>query len=467
MRAGRPHASSCPEARSRVGVPGPDHARECDLLGGSQAGRRDHEERGPFVDRHEAAPHAGRNEREVLGVASAHERHEAFHAIHALVGGQLVVEPRRRRPSLRALDRDARGQVQDDADRVNEIGPAHPLEPVVGLDGLGAPWQPVPPRHRRVQPAPLPRQQEKRSARHDEKQEGPRRHPVPPAAPAFASAAPARPVGTDSEAIHVPAKEREHRRQQRHREKATGEQHHEKPRHADGSLLGEGNHQERGETDEHRERGEKDGPARPPRRLLGRGRRGHPGGEGLAEPTHHQEGIVDPEAQADHGRQCLNEDRDREELGKPPGHPDRKHDREDADRGVGRMPTPGGGGGGGFFGGRTRASASRASAALTMAARLRGASPVQPSQISGYFFLSWAASSAVRWRSRGSSDSTGAEPASRPTMTRQPPSLPTNKGLFVSSEDSAPATPGRLRMQSTFFHGYLVSGSKVMLCPWK
>ena len=100
--------------------------------------------------------------------------------------------------------------------------------------------------------------------------------------------------------------------------------------------------------------------------------------------------------------------------------------------------------------GRTRASASRASAALAIRrSAFRGASPVQPSQMSGYFFLSWAASSAVRWRSRGSSDSTGAEPASRPTMTRQPPSLPTNKGLFVSSEDSAPATPGRLRMPPT------------------
>ena len=29
-------------------------------------------------------------------------------------------------------------------------------------------------------------------------------------------------------------------------------------------------------------------------------------------------------------------------------------------------------------------------------------------------------------------------------MTRQPPSLPTNKGLFVSSEDSVPATPGQV-----------------------
>ena len=216
---------------------------------GARRGRRDHlEERGPSVDGHEAAPHAGRNEREVLGVASAHERHEAFHALDVLVRGELVVEPRRRRPTLRALDRDPRGQVQDDADRVNEIGPAHLLEAVVSLDGLGAPGQPVPARHRRVQAAPLPHQQEKRSARHDEKQKGPRRHPVSPPAPAFrALGRPARPVGTDAEAIHVPAQEREHRRQQGHRE-GPGEQRDEKPRHADGSLLGEGNHQERGET---------------------------------------------------------------------------------------------------------------------------------------------------------------------------------------------------------------------------
>ena len=81
----------------------------------------------------------------------------------------------------------------------------------------------------------------------------------------------------------------------------------------------------------------------------------------------------------------------------------------------------------------------RASAALARRrSKFRGASPVQPSHASGYVGRSSAASAAVVSRRRGSSASTGPLPASRPTMTRKPPSLPTNSGLLVSSEDSVP-----------------------------
>ena len=93
--------------------------------------------------------------------------------------------------------------------------------------------------------------------------------------------------------------------------------------------------------------------------------------------------------------------------------------------------------------GRTRSSAERASAALAMRrSKFSGTSPVQPSQSFGNDGDSFVVRAAVAALRPGSSSSTGRPPASRPTMTRKPPSRPAKIVSRVSSDDSVPATPG-------------------------
>ena len=109
------------------------------------------------------------------------------------------------------------------------------------------------------------------------------------------------------------------------------------------------------------------------------------GREGLAEPADRQQRVVDPEAQADHRRDRLDQDRDREEAGEKRGHAEGERDREqpDADREHRGERSPKASSSRSSVRGRTRSSAERASAALAMRrSKFSGTSPVQPSQTS-------------------------------------------------------------------------------------
>ena len=158
-----------PRQPGRFGrAPGPNLPSEADLLAGRQPDGGDHfEERGAEILGGHRAANPRRHERQ-KSIPVRPVQMRSADTPRARRGGSarsFVVEPARGIPAHRVLERDALGEIQHDAQGVNDVGPAHRIEPVVRVDGLRAARQPVAARHLRVEPPRLGRQQQQRRAR--------------------------------------------------------------------------------------------------------------------------------------------------------------------------------------------------------------------------------------------------------------------------------------------------------------